>query len=111
MSDSSGEAIRSYSDQNLNRNEILRLISLNATVRIFDRIGHPPRSGKTPSVLFDDYQRPSPVPEDLFVPTFGGSTYQWVIVGQPETGTGVHQDPVMTDAWNALLRGHKVEFN
>ncbi len=94
--------------------EILNLMSLNASVRVFERVGTAPRRSRaeyTPSPkpdLFDDWRWPASVPEDLYRPTFGGSDYQWVILSQPQTGTHIHQDPVMTDAWNALISGHKV---
>ena len=58
--------------------------------------------------FLDDYEWPSSIPIDLYGPTFGGSDYQWLIMSQPKTGTHIHHDPELTDAWNALLYGHKV---
>lgn len=59
--------------------------------------------------LFSGWSWPKAIPEDLYKNTFGGSDYQWIIMSQPKTGTHVHQDPDLTDAWNALLYGHKVK--
>ncbi len=106
--------VKSYEDVLLTGEEILAAMALNASVRVFERVGTAPRRqrGEEASTakpdLFSDWRWPRPMPQDLYRPSFGGSDYQWLIVSQPHTGTHIHQDPVMTDAWNALLTGHKV---
>ena len=86
----------------------------NATIRVFDRIGVPPRWGRegpkhssNKPHIFASYSIPKPMPKDLIDTTFGGSDFKWVLMGTAFTGTFVHLDPWMTDAWNSLLQGHK----
>ncbi len=107
--------VKSFDDLQLPGSRLSELMSLNASVRIFDRLGNPPRRDndipKTQQKpdLYADWEWPRPVPKDLYIPAFGGSDYQWVIMSQPQTGTHVHSDPDLTDAWNALITGHKVQ--
>ena len=106
--------IKTYEYISLSGKTILNLMKLNATVRIFERVGTTPRRLKLRRKnthkpdLFNDWGWPSPIPKDIYKPTFGGSTFQWVIMSQATTGTHIHFDPEITDAWNALLYGHKV---
>lgn len=83
--------------------------------RIFERLGKLPRktehrggTTKKPD-LYKDWNWPKPIPKDLFKDSFGGTDYQWMILSQGRTGTHVHHDPHLTDAWNALISGHKVK--
>ncbi len=107
--------VKTYEDVLLSGREILELMTLNASVRVFERVGTAPRRDRQEDTssakpdIFSDWVWPKVLPKDLYLPTFGGSDYQWLIVSQPQTGTHIHQDPVMTDAWNALLSGHKVQ--
>ena len=95
--------------------ELLNLIKLNATLRVFERVGKAPRREKSPATssykpdLFPEWGWPKIMPKDLFRSSFGGSDFQWVIMSHPATGTHIHHDPDITDAWNALLYGHKVK--
>lgn len=107
--------VRSFPDLRLTGQEILDLVEMNATVRIFERVGVAPRrkryehmSSEKP-YLFPDWSWPKAIPQDLYKPSFGGSDYQWIIMSQAQTGTHIHHDPELTDAWNALFKGHKVQ--
>jgi len=107
--------VKSYEDVLLSGDELLTLArDFNVTIRVFERVGNAPRrprfegTSTDKSDLFADWKWPHAVPQDLYVPSFGGSDYQWVIASQKGTGTHIHQDPVLTDAWNALISGHKV---
>ncbi|XP_059079459.1 uncharacterized protein LOC131877717 [Tigriopus californicus] len=102
----------SIEDALLTGDEILALMGRNVTVRIFERLGVAARRSRMAgsslkSDLYHDWAWPKPIPTDLFKPAFGGTDYQWVIMSQATTGTHVHHDPELTDAWNALLYGHK----
>eukprot|EP00095_Tigriopus_kingsejongensis_P005222 maker-scaffold585_size130225-snap-gene-0.20 protein:Tk05222 transcript:maker-scaffold585_size130225-snap-gene-0.20-mRNA-1 annotation:"bifunctional arginine demethylase and lysyl-hydroxylase jmjd6-like" len=102
----------SIEDALLTGDEILSLIDRNVTVRIFERLGVAARRSRQAGSslktdLYKDWNWPKPIPIDLFKPAFGGTDYQWVIMSQATTGTHVHHDPELTDAWNALLYGHK----
>ena len=86
----------------------------NVSLRLFERVGVAPRrirSVSSPTSFKPEvrasWKWPKPIPEDLFGKSFGGTDYQWIIMGSAYTGTKCHQDPDMTDAWNALIKGHK----
>ncbi len=106
--------VRSYDDILLPGEKILDLMRRNVSIRVFERVGVAPRRKRRSHMstekpdLFSGWSWPRAIPEDLYKNTFGGSDYQWIIMSQPQTGTHVHQDPDLTDAWNALLYGHKV---
>ncbi|CAK9083680.1 Bifunctional arginine demethylase and lysyl-hydroxylase JMJD6 (Histone arginine demethylase JMJD6) (JmjC domain-containing protein 6) (Jumonji domain-containing protein 6) (Lysyl-hydroxylase JMJD6) (Peptide-lysine 5-dioxygenase JMJD6) (Phosphatidylserine receptor) (Protein PTDSR), partial [Durusdinium trenchii] len=56
--------------------------------------------------LLDEYQVPSVFGEDLLAGL--GSLrppYRWLLVGPRRSGSKVHQDPLGTSAWNALISG------
>ncbi|CAK8993208.1 unnamed protein product [Durusdinium trenchii] len=59
--------------------------------------------------LLDEYQVPSVFGEDLLAGL--GSLrppYRWLLVGPRRSGSKVHQDPLGTSAWNALISGRKL---
>lgn len=103
-----------YGLDSLSGKAILDLMGHNATVRVFDRVGLDPWAlregppGDSKLDLISDWSWPPAMPRDLFSPTFASTDYKWVVLSDGGTGTDVHQDPQMTDAWNALLSGHKV---
>lgn len=79
----------------------------NEQYYIFDQLDHP--AGK---LVENDYITPKPFKEsdvyrhfDKFPEDYG--TLRWFCVGKKGTGTMPHMDPVMTDAWNSLVSGHK----
>ena len=51
---------------------------------------------------------PSLSPSDLFNISAVPTDYQWAILSQANTGTGLHLDPDYTIAWNSLLSGVKL---
>lgn len=80
--------------------------------RIFERVGVEPWEANTPRdekrSLRSGWRWPSPMPRDLFRPTYPSTDYQWVLLSHAGTGSGLHHDPHLTDAWNALITGYKV---
>ncbi|KAI8476748.1 MAG: hypothetical protein J3K34DRAFT_453134 [Monoraphidium minutum] len=74
---------------------------------IFDGTFADPSRASAPMAA--DYSPPGLFSEDLF--HLAGEKrrppYRWVVIGPARSGTGLHVDPLATNAWNALLAGHK----
>ncbi len=94
---------------------IMDVLEHNATIRVFERMTGPDPHTLRSRLLGDDkpdlaseWSWPRAMPPDLFSPTFASTDYRWVLMSTVDTGTFLHQDPPMTDAWNALISGHKV---
>ena len=90
----------------------------NVSMKIFERLGIPAgkfavRSSSSSEKFHvrDNWKWPKCLPRDLYMPSLGGTDYQWVILATVNTGTHCHNDPLLTDAWNALIKGHKVCHN
>mmetsp|Transcript_14596 Transcript_14596/g.30708 ORF Transcript_14596/g.30708 Transcript_14596/m.30708 type:complete len:780 (+) Transcript_14596:290-2629(+) len=79
----------------------------NSPFYIFDQLDH--KEGKK---LEEDYEWPGPIQGgDLYgslndFPEDYGSK-RWFCVGTGGTGTDPHMDPLGTDAWNTVIKGHK----
>lgn len=60
------------------------------------------------NVLLDEYEVPSCFSPDLFrLSSKGGPPYRWILIGPERSGTGLHIDPLLTNAWVTLLQGRK----
>ncbi len=74
-----------------------------------DRLVDPWQWGSNKMDLMSGWTWPHSIPRDLFKWTYWLTDYVWVIMGDPDTGTAPHTDPVLTAGWNSLLQGHKVD--
>lgn len=70
-----------------------------------------PRYGERYPSLLDDYAVPPYFSDDYLA--YLGSTpvlrpyYRWLLIGAPNSGFTLHQDPNGTSAWNSLIVGRK----
>jgi len=101
------------SDEALTGEEVLRLLdSEDAAVRVFDTVTSHPRAPQgVTSEKWDvhaNWEWPQPIQEDLLRHALNGTAYNWIVLSEEGTGASLHHDPVATDAWNALIHGHKV---
>ncbi|XP_071745963.1 uncharacterized protein [Lepeophtheirus salmonis] len=87
----------------------------NISFRVFEKVGLPYSLRNMPEAktdLYRDWSTPKPIPKDLYKHAIRLHTdYSWVIMGCAGSGTNLHQDPDLTDAWNSLLYGHKESKN
>mmetsp|Transcript_30720 Transcript_30720/g.70796 ORF Transcript_30720/g.70796 Transcript_30720/m.70796 type:complete len:219 (+) Transcript_30720:165-821(+) len=61
------------------------------------------------NVLLEEYTVPPCFSHDLFEMTTGEfrPPYRWILIGPPRSGTGLHVDPLWTNAWVTVLQGRK----
>jgi histone arginine demethylase JMJD6 len=61
------------------------------------------------NVLVDEYDVPPCFSPDLFAYSCGEirPPYRWILIGPERSGTGLHIDPLFTNAWVTLLQGRK----
>lgn len=67
--------------------------------------------GKLPFDLAADYAAPPLVEQpgdNLFGLIEAPPAHRWLLIGGPRSGTGLHVDPLLTSAWNALVVGRKL---
>ena len=102
--------------ESISGGDLTRIKQSNGTIRIFDPISRRlhtnlRRKGEARPTdkmhLFSDYSPPAPVPRDLFLRAGLLTDFQWIILSDQNTGTGLHTDPEFTSPWNTVLAGHK----
>jgi len=105
------EHLENFSGKLLNQ-----VMESNGTIRVFDPLGRRKHTLERKNGtkldtdkmhLFEQYDKPSPVPEDYFEKAGLLTDYQWIIISQKDTGTELHTDPAFTSPWNSVLSGHK----
>ena len=59
--------------------------------------------------ILRDYSVPEVFKYDYYgaVPTDVRPPFRWMVIGPARSGSMIHQDPLGTSAWNALIEGHK----
>ena len=78
-------------------------------IRLFERTRNNPNCHRRNNLckIFENFTKPSPIPDDLFVATKYENPYNWVIYSSTKTGSHPHNDPDLTGAWNYLINGLK----
>mmetsp|Transcript_18090 Transcript_18090/g.26770 ORF Transcript_18090/g.26770 Transcript_18090/m.26770 type:complete len:224 (+) Transcript_18090:719-1390(+) len=61
------------------------------------------------AVLLDEYSVPPCFSQDLFELALSKKRppYKWILIGPARSGTGLHIDPLWTNAWVTVLQGSK----
>ena len=57
--------------------------------------------------IFAKFEKPPPIPSDIYSKVGYQNDLNWVIASNKNTGSHVHQDPDLTGAWNYLINGLK----